>query len=100
MLDNSTTPEPAFIAWRNVGGPVHRERNVLGTTLEMTMKPIHSAEPVRSPIPDPGFDADVIIEAARQAVREGLARHEAKGDSVVVRRDGRVTLLEPEQIEL
>jgi hypothetical protein len=64
------------------------------------MKPIRSADPVQSPIPDPGFDADVIIEAAREAVREELARHKAKGDSVVVWRDGRVTLLQPEQIEL
>jgi predicted ABC-type ATPase len=27
MLDNSTTPEPASIAWRNVGGPVQWKRN-------------------------------------------------------------------------
>jgi len=39
------------------------------------MKPIRSAEPKRHPLPDPGFDADVLMAAARQAVREALARH-------------------------
>lgn len=64
------------------------------------MKPIHSAEPLRSPIPDPGFDAEVLIAAARVAVREALSRHKAKGDPVVIWRDGRVVLLQPEEIEL
>ncbi len=64
------------------------------------MKPIRSAEPKRHPLPDPGFDADVLMAAARQAIREALARHKTLGNSVVTWRDGRVVILQPEEIEV
>lgn len=64
------------------------------------MKPIRSAEPLHFPIFDPGFDADVLIAAAREAVHDALSRHKAKGDTVVIWKDGRVVLLQPEEIEL
>jgi len=57
------------------------------------MKPIHSAEPLRRPVPGPGFDAEALTAAAREAVREALARHKANGDSVVVWRNGVVVIL-------
>jgi hypothetical protein len=64
------------------------------------MKPIRSAEPRQNPIQDPGFNAEVLVAAAREAVSEALARHKAKGDSVVVWRDDRVVILQPEEIDL
>ncbi len=64
------------------------------------MKAIHSAEPRQSPPPDPGFDANVLVAAAKEAVREALAQHKARGNPVVVWRDGRVVMLPPEEIEL
>ena len=64
------------------------------------MKAIHSAKPRQSPVPDPGFDADVLVAAAREAVREALLRHKARGNSVVVWRDGRIVILPPEEIEV
>ena len=64
------------------------------------MKLIHSAEVRQSPVPDPGFSADVLVAAAQEAVREALLRHKARGNSVVVWRDGRVVMLPPEDIEV
>ena len=68
------------------------------------MKPIHSAEPLQTLAPDPGFDATVLIaaakEAVRKAVRNALLWHKARGNPVVVWRDGRVVILVPEQIEV
>jgi len=64
------------------------------------MKPIRSAEPKRHPLRNPGFDADVLIAAARQGVREALARHKTLGNSVVTWRNGRVVILQPEEIEI
>jgi len=46
------------------------------------MKPIHSAEPLRRPVPGPGFDAEALTAAAREAVREALARHKANGETL------------------
>ena len=62
------------------------------------MKPIRSAEPKR--IPAPGFDAEVLIAAAREGVRLALARHKSLGNPVVVWRDGRVVVLRPEEIDV
>ena len=64
------------------------------------MKPIHSAEPLQTLAPDPGFDATVLVAAAKEAVRNALLRHKARGNPVVVWRDGRVVILVPEQIEV
>ncbi len=62
------------------------------------MKPIRSDEPNQLPVPGVDFDADVLIEAARRAVGKALARHKARGNSVVAWQDGRVVVLRPEDI--
>lgn len=51
-------------------------------------------------LPEAAFSAETLLESAREAVREAIARHKAKGDSIVVWRDGRVVILQPEEIEL
>jgi hypothetical protein len=64
------------------------------------MKPIQSAESGQSRIPDPGFNAEVLMSAAKDAVQAALLRHKAQGNAVVVWRDGRVVLLQAEDIEV
>lgn len=64
------------------------------------MKPIRSAEPKRIPLVLPDFDHEILLAAAREAVREALLRHKARGNPVVVWRDGRVVMLPPEEIEV
>ena len=64
------------------------------------MKPIHSAEPKRIPVALPEFDSQILLAAASEAVRQALAQHKARGNSVVVWRDGGVVILPPEEIEV
>ena len=64
------------------------------------MKRTRSVEVKRHLQRKPGFDADVLMAAARQGVREALARHKSLGNSVVTWRDGRVVILQPEEIEV
>jgi hypothetical protein len=63
------------------------------------MKPTRSAKTRRVP-QHPGFDANALVAAAKEAVRQALARHKTRGNAVVVWRDGRVVLLRPEDIEI
>ncbi len=48
--------------------------------------------------PDVGFDAETLIQAANVAVKDALLQHKARGQSIVVWRNGRVTVLSPEEI--
>jgi len=64
------------------------------------MRPIRSAELKQTPPPYLEFDHETLIAAAREAVRETLADHKARGNSVVVWRDGRVVMLPPEEIDV
>ena len=64
------------------------------------MKSIRSSRSKRTPPRAPGFDAEALIAGAREAVRLALARHKARGNAVVVWRDGRIVLLRPEEIEV
>ena len=64
------------------------------------MKPIHSAEPKRIPVLPPEFDNEILLAAASEAVRQALAQHKARGNPVVVWRDGRIVMLPAEEIEV
>lgn len=44
--------------------------------------------------------SDEIIIAARRAVREALLMHKRLGNPVAVARDGKVVILEPDEIEV
>jgi len=46
------------------------------------------------------FIAEALLLSAREAVREAIALHKARGESIVVWRDGRVVVLQPDEIEL
>jgi hypothetical protein len=63
------------------------------------MKRTRSPKPKQRPT-SVGFDAEVLIAAAQEAIREALAQHKAHGNSVVVWRDGQVVILRPEEIEI
>lgn len=44
--------------------------------------------------------SDAINEAYRRAVREALQKHKTAGNPVVVERDGKMVILQPDQIEV
>ena len=41
-----------------------------------------------------------VAEAAREAVRDALLRHKREGNSVAVERDGKVVILNPDEINI
>ena len=41
-----------------------------------------------------------IVEAVNRAVTEALRRHKARGESVVIWRDGKIVELKPEEIDV
>lgn len=47
-----------------------------------------------------GVSADEVVEVARKAVAEALARHKALGQSIAIWRDGKVVVVPPEEIEI
>lgn len=44
--------------------------------------------------------SDEINEAYRRAVREALIKHKLAGNSVVIERDGKMVILQPDEIEV
>lgn len=44
--------------------------------------------------------SDEINEAYRRAVREALQKHKIAGNPVVVERDGKMVILQPDEIEV
>jgi isoaspartyl peptidase/L-asparaginase-like protein (Ntn-hydrolase superfamily) len=44
--------------------------------------------------------SDEISKACQRAVREALAKHKAAGNPVAVSRDGKVVILQPDEIEI
>ena len=100
MLDNTGVPYPKAIAWRNEGGPLQIVRDGPWEQLRRQYEPIHSDKAVSAPKSKRGLDVDEVIAAATQAVHEALARHKARGESVVIWRDGHIVTLRPEEINI
>ncbi len=99
MLDNSHGDRPTRIAARDLGGPIRVYDQGLWDELRRRyMKPIDTAQEQPSVL-QPPFNMQDIYQAACRAVEEALARHKALGQSVVVWQDGKVTTLEPEEID-
>lgn len=46
------------------------------------------------------FDPEEIIAAANRAVTDALRRHKARGESIVIWRDGKVVTVPPEEIDV
>jgi hypothetical protein len=47
-----------------------------------------------------GWTGQDIMDAINEAVTEALRRHKARGESVVVWRDGKIVELKPEEIDV
>lgn len=46
------------------------------------------------------FDPEDIVRAVNEAVTEALRRHKARGESIVIWRDGKIVTLKPEEIDV
>lgn len=106
MLDNAARDAQRRIAWR-VGGVLRVDDNRLWNQLvSRYMKP-RAEEPIAGQRVsakseediawNKACDPDDILSAVRQAVEEALARHKARGEPIVVWREGKVVWLEPDE---
>jgi hypothetical protein len=106
MIDNTHRPGRP-IAWRRTGEGIRVVDNALWSSLVgRYMKP-HAGEPhVAAKASEPGtdlkrvFDPEDIIAAVNLAVTDALRRHKARGESVVIWRDGKIVTLKPEEIDV
>lgn len=104
VLINNTSRPGLPIAFRNAGQGIRVVDNVLWTSLVgRYMKPRVEEPKVAAAgiagAEDP-FGAEAIIEAVNRAVTDALRRHKARGESVVVWRDGKIVTLKPEEIDV
>lgn len=101
MADNSRPDTQRPIASREAGGPMRIENIELWRRLSRgAMKSVPKAEQQLPQVPAPEFRAADVFEAIQLAASEAVARHKALGQSIVVWRDGKVVVLQPEEIEI
>ncbi len=48
----------------------------------------------------PSWTSQDILDAVNLAVTEALRRHKARGESIVIWRDGKIVTLKPEEIDV
>jgi len=105
LVDNTSTPS-RYIAQRRIGRDVRVLDNVLWTKLlGRYMKPRVEEPAVReAAIPEADldriFDPDEILADINRAVTEALRLHKARGESIVIWRDGKIVTLKPEEIDV
>ncbi len=95
------------IAWRRIGTGIQTQDNALWTSLAgRYMKPrVEEPQPVSEAASADAhlqkvFDPEDIVAGVNRAVTEALRRHKARGESVVVWRDGKIVVLKPEEIDV
>jgi predicted ABC-type ATPase len=100
LLMDNTAPPGRPIAWRDVGELVRVEDNALWSQLvAQYMKPRVEQQPARA-VPAKLWSSEDLVKAINEAVTEALRRHKARGESVVIWRDGRIVTLKPEEIDV
>jgi predicted ABC-type ATPase len=97
---NNTAPRGVRVAWRDVGGSVFVRDNELWTKLASRYMKPRAEEPRIFPHPDQPWTAQDIEDAVNRAVTAALKRHKARGESVVIWRDGKIVTLKPEEIDV
>lgn len=100
VLDNTLT-SPKLIAWRDVGRAVEvLDRSIWTRLSAKHMKPRAEQTLVPATQEELGWTSQDILDAMNEAVTEALRRHKARGESVVVWRDGKIVVLKPHEIEV
>ncbi|MGQ0546741.1 MAG: hypothetical protein ACT4P3_15615, partial [Betaproteobacteria bacterium] len=106
VLMNNVSRPGRPIAWRRIGTGLQVLDNHLWKELIRHMK--HRAEEPRVVTADPeelarlqkAFDPQDIVDAVNRAVTAAYKRHKARGESIVIWRDGKIVTLKPEEIDV
>ncbi len=100
LLDNTLAPARK-IAWRDLAqGMVVSDQRIWTKLSARYMKPRAEQPPVAVTQEELGWNSDDILQAMNEAVTEALRRHKARGESIVVWRDGKVVIVPPEEIDV
>jgi predicted ABC-type ATPase len=100
VLDNTASPG-RLVAWRDVGQRVVIADDVIWNRLVARyMKPRAEQPSALAAAVGVTWTAQDILAAVNEAVTEALRRHKARGESVVIWRDGRIVTLKPEEIDV
>ena len=97
---NNTATRGVRVAWRDIGGPVLVRDNELWTKLASRYMKPRAEEPRIFPHPDQLWTAQDIEDAVNRAVTAALKRHKARGESIVIWRDGKIVTLKPGEIDV
>ena len=101
LVDNTGAPPGRLIAQRLVGTRVEMfDAGTWNTLAARYMKPRAEQPPVPVTQAELGWTGQDIMDAINEAVTEALRRHKARGESVVVWRDGKIVELKPEEIDV
>jgi len=100
VLMNNTALIGAEIARRDLGGGTIVEDNQLWTNLASRYMKPRAEEPRIFPHPDQPWTSQDIVDAVNRAVTAALRRHKARGESIVIWRDGKIVTLKPEEIDV
>lgn len=100
VLMNNTARPGTPIASRDIGGPVMVGDNDLWKGLASQYVKPRAEEPKAFPHPDQPWTVQDIVDAVNRAVTAALKRHKARGESVVVWRDGKIVTLKPDEIDV
>lgn len=101
LVDNTAPPPGRLIAWRDLGGSLQvADERLWATLTSKHMKP-RAEEQVRPTSQrELGWTSQDILDAVNKGVTEALRRHKARGESVVIWRDGKIVTLKPEEIDV
>lgn len=100
MFDNTSGPPARRLAWRNLGESVHMGDNRLWPQLTARYMKPRAEQQLATAVPEKLWDSEDLLEAVNRAVTAALRHHKARGESVVIWRDGKVVWLKPEEIEV
>lgn len=102
LVDNTAPPPGRLIAWRDLGAKAQIADRAIWTTLVARyMKPRAEEPGVQATSTEElGWTSQDIMDAINEAVTEALRRHKARGESIVIWRDGKIVTLKPEEIDV
>jgi len=102
VIDNTAPPPGRAIAWRDLGSTLRiADAGIWNTLAARYMKPRAEQSPAEA-VQEAGigWTTDDIVAAMNEAVTEALRRHKARGESIVIWRDGKIVTLGPDEIDV
>ena len=102
IVDNTTPPPGRLIAWRDFGEELQIAEPGIWTKLVISYMKPRAEEPVAqaAATEKPSWTSQDILDAVNKAVTEALRRHKARGESIVIWRDGKIVTLKAEEIDV